>query len=126
MSLKYSKDHIWVKRIDPTYVRLGITDFAKRKLGEIIGVEWPDLGFAVKSSEPIGTLESSKTVADIYAPLDGVVWEINPHLQSDISMMNSLSMEQAWMIMLKVNDFQQLDLLLTEEQYQVCISLKNK
>ena len=74
--LRYSEEHEWVKSEDGK-VRVGITDFAQHELGDIVFVELPEIGDEFKANEPFGSVESVKTVSELYAPVSGKVVEIN-------------------------------------------------
>ena len=73
--LKYTKDHEWI-RIEGDIATIGITDFAQSELGDIIFIEFPEINDQIKITEPFGTIEAVKTVADVFAPFSGIV-EIN-------------------------------------------------
>ncbi|WP_134698579.1 glycine cleavage system protein H [Ammoniphilus sp. YIM 78166] len=73
----YTREHVWIELLDPLKVRIGVTPYAVEKLGEIISIELPVPGTPTKSGRPIGTLESAKTISDLYCPVSGVVLEVN-------------------------------------------------
>ena len=74
--LLYSKEHEWVKKEDGN-VRIGITDFAQDELGDIVFVELPEVGDEITADEPFGSVESVKTVSELYAPVSGKVVAVN-------------------------------------------------
>ena len=78
--LKYSEEHEWVKSEGDNRVRIGITDFAQSELGDIVFVELPEVGDEVTAGEPFGSVESVKTVSELYAPVSGKVVEVNEEL----------------------------------------------
>src|SRR5690625_6726518 len=78
--LLYSEEHEWVKKEDDK-VRIGITDFAQDELGDIVFVELPEVGDDLEADEPFGSVESVKTVSELYAPLSGKVVEVNEELE---------------------------------------------
>ncbi|MBT4318745.1 MAG: glycine cleavage system protein GcvH, partial [Candidatus Marinimicrobia bacterium] len=78
--LKYTEDHEWVK-VDGDTATVGITDHAQSELGDIIFIEFPEINDFVDRMEPFGTIEAVKTVADLFAPLNGKVIEINETLE---------------------------------------------
>ena len=86
--LKYSKDDEWV-RYDGDDAYVGITDYAQSELGDLVFVNFPEVGDEVTAGEPLGDVESVKAVADVYSPLSGVVLEINEDLLDDASLINS-------------------------------------
>lgn len=76
----FTREHVWVQPVDPCRVKLGITPYACDQLGTIIFMELPELGVKVKKGQPIGVIESAKTLTDLYAPLDGTIIEVNESL----------------------------------------------
>lgn len=117
--LLYSKEHEWVDRIDPQTVRIGITDFAQCQLGDIVFVELPEAGAAVKAGEIIGTIESVKTVSDLYSPVSGTVTKVNGVLSDQPEQVNNEPYDGGWMLEINIggNDDGGMSKLLTGEQY---------
>ena len=97
--LLYTKDHEWIRIVDDV-ATIGITDYAQGELGDIIFIEFPETGVKCKSGDPIGTIEAVKTVADIYAPIDGEILEVNIELEDDPDMINKDPYEKGWIIKL--------------------------
>ena len=85
--LRYSKEHEWV-RVEDGKVRVGITDFAQSELGDIVFVELPEVGTEVTAGEPFGSVESVKTVSELYAPVSGKVIEVNEELEDNPEYVN--------------------------------------
>lgn len=112
----YTKEHEWV-RIENGKARIGITDYAQKELGDIVFVELPEVGSEVTAMEPLGVVESVKTVSDIYSPVSGNVLEINDELESIPELVNSSPYEKGWMIVVKINDKEELKELLSAEMY---------
>jgi glycine cleavage system H protein len=115
--LRYSEEHEWVKQEDGK-VRIGITDFAQSELGDIVFVELPSVGDTVTADEPFGSVESVKTVSELYAPVSGTVVEINEELDDSPEFVNESPYEKAWMIVVEPSDATQIDELMTAEQYE--------
>ncbi|WP_128896143.1 glycine cleavage system protein GcvH [Longirhabdus pacifica] len=113
---KYSDEHVWVK-VEGDVVTAGITEFAQNELGEIVFVELPEVGDTVEYAEPFGSLESVKTVSELYAPVTGEIVEINEALDVSPEFVNQSSFEKGWMIKIKVSDTAELDKLWTAEKY---------
>lgn len=118
--LKYSEDHEWVK-VDGNTVTLGITDFAQGELGDIVFVELPEEGDEMVKGESFGSVESVKTVSELYAPLNGTVTEVNEELEDSPELVNESPYEEAWMVKIEVADTSQLDELLDADAYQKVI-----
>ncbi len=97
---------------------MGITFFAAQQLGEVVCGEWPEEGMEVKAGQSIGTVESAKTVSDLYAPIEGTILEINDALKESISIINRDPEGDGWIAILEIRIPSQMDLLFTLEQYQ--------
>ncbi|MBI0577594.1 MULTISPECIES: glycine cleavage system protein GcvH [Bacillaceae] len=119
--LRYSEEHEWVK-VEGEKVRIGITDFAQHELGDIVFVELPEVGDEVSADEPFGSVESVKTVSELYAPVSGKIVEINEDLSDNPEFVNESPYEKAWMIVVEVSDSSELDKLMTAEQYEEMIN----
>jgi glycine cleavage system H protein len=115
--LRYSEEHEWV-RVEGDKVRIGITDFAQSELGDIVFVELPEVGAEIKANEPFGSVESVKTVSELYAPVSGKVVEVNEELNDNPEYVNESPYEKAWMIVVEPYDMSEIDNLLTAEQYE--------
>ncbi|WNF36471.1 glycine cleavage system protein GcvH [Bacillaceae bacterium IKA-2] len=114
---KYSEEHEWVKT-EGNQVRIGITDFAQAELGDIVFVELPEVGDDIQADEPFGSVESVKTVSELYAPISGKVVAINEDLDDSPEFVNESPYEKAWMIIVEPSDASELDKLMTAEQYE--------
>lgn len=114
--LRYSEEHEWVKT-EGDNVRVGITHFAQSELGDIVFVELPEIGDEVTADQPFGSVESVKTVSELYAPISGKVVEVNEDLNDSPEFVNESPYEKAWMIVIEPSDKSELDNLMTAEQY---------
>jgi glycine cleavage system H protein len=119
--LRYSEEHEWVKT-EGEKVRVGITHFAQSELGDIVFVELPEVGDTVTADEPFGSVESVKTVSELYAPVSGKVVEVNEDLNDNPEFVNESPYEKAWMIVIEPSDASELDSLMTAEQYEEMIN----
>lgn len=119
--LKYSEEHEWVK-VEGNRVRIGITDFAQSELGDIVFVELPEVGDEVEADEPFGSVESVKTVSELYAPISGKVVEVNDELDDSPEFVNESPYEKAWMIVVEPSDESELDKLMSAEEYEEMVS----
>ena len=115
--LRYSEEHEWVKT-EGNKVRIGITDFAQSELGDIVFVELPEVGDEIKADEPFGSVESVKTVSELYAPINGKVVEVNEDLEDSPEFVNESPYEKAWMIIVEPSDASEIENLMTAEQYE--------
>ena len=118
--LKYSKEHEWVK-IDGNTVTIGITEYAQSELGDIVFVELPETDDDIDEGESFGSVESVKTVSELYAPVSGKVVETNDELEDSPEFVNESPYEKAWMVKVEVSDLDQLNELLSAEQYSEMI-----
>ena len=119
--LRYTQEHEWVK-IEGNKVRVGITDFAQHELGDIVFVELPEVGDTVTFNETFGSVESVKTVSELYSPVSGTVVEINEALADSPEFVNESPYENAWMIVIELSNESEVEALLTAEAYEELIS----
>lgn len=119
--LRYTEEHEWVKTESDNKVRVGITDFAQSELGDIVFVELPEVGTKIDAGQPFGSVESVKTVSELYAPVSGTVVEVNGSLEESPENVNEAPYEDGWMIVVELENEAQLDELLTDEQYKESI-----
>ena len=118
--LRYSREHEWVK-IEDGKVRVGITDFAQSELGDIVFVELPEVGDEVIAGEAFGSVESVKTVSELYAPVSGTVLEVNEELEDNPEYVNDSPYDKAWMIVIEPSDLSEADDFLSAEAYEEMI-----
>lgn len=116
--LKYSKEHEWI-RVEDNRAYVGITDFAQDELGDIVFVELPEVGSNVEINQTFGTVESVKTVSDLFAPVSGIVVEINERLLDSPELVNSSPYGDGWMIVIEIKNAAEFDDLLDAEAYKV-------
>lgn len=116
-SLKYTKDHEWI-RVEGDEAYIGITDFAQGELGDIVYVEIETEGETFGQGEVFGTVEAVKTVSDLFMPISGKVLEVNPELESAPELVNESPYEKGWMIKISIDDKAELDELLGAEDYK--------
>ncbi|HWW85671.1 MAG TPA: glycine cleavage system protein GcvH [Vicinamibacterales bacterium] len=114
-SLKYTKDHEWIDASGDRG-RVGITDFAQRQLGDVVYVELPEPGTALKKGQSFGTIESVKAVSELYSPVTGEVLEVNSSLKDHPETINA-DPYKSWMIVLKLGTPDELSSLLDATQY---------
>ncbi|GIN42024.1 MULTISPECIES: glycine cleavage system protein GcvH [Heyndrickxia] len=119
--LRYSEEHEWVKK-EGESLRIGITDFAQSELGDIVFVELPEVGDEVTANEPFGSVESVKTVSELYAPVSGKVVAVNEELSDSPEFVNESPYEKAWMIVVEPSNIGELDDLMTAEAYEEMIN----
>jgi glycine cleavage system H protein len=106
--LRYTPEHEWVRRAGDDTVRVGITDFAQSSLGDVVYVQLPEVGTAVKAGESFGEVESTKSVSDLYAPVTATVVAVNGDLESNPQLINSDPYGDGWLLELR-SDVASLD-----------------
>ncbi|MBL1080474.1 glycine cleavage system protein GcvH [Streptomyces actinomycinicus] len=116
-NLQYTREHEWLMPQSPT-ARVGITDFAQRQLGDIVFVELPRPGDRFEAGEPFGTVESVKSVTELYLPVAGTVTEVNTALNDSPEDCNTDPYGDGWLIEIQPSAPAELKNLLTPKQYQ--------
>ena len=114
--LKYTKEHEWV-RLSGASAQVGITDYAQKQLGDVVYLELPEAGRQFKKGDVFGTIESVKSVSELYCPVSGEVTEVNTVLTAKPEQVNT-DPHGAWMIALKLADASETSALLDAEQYE--------
>ena len=114
---RYTTDHEWAKA-DDGRVRMGITDYAQDALGDVVFVQLPDVSAAVEAGGPLGEVESTKSVSDVYAPVSGTVVEVNGELTDAPQRLNEDPYGDGWICVIEPTDAAALDALLDAEGYQ--------
>ena len=100
-TLRYSEEHEWVA-VDGAIATVGITDFAADKLGDVVFVELPAIGTSLSANSVVGEIESTKSVGELYAPVDGTVVEINDAVVDDPSLVNSAPFDGGWLLKIEI------------------------
>lgn len=118
--LKYSKDHEWTREEGENAV-IGITDFAQSELGDIIFVEFPDVGAKYSAGDTFGSVEAVKTVADLFMPAAGEILEVNSSLDDAPEKVNEDPYQSGWLVKIKLSVPAALDGLMDAEGYQAHI-----
>ena len=112
-TLKYTAEHEWIA-VDGDVARIGITAYAADKLGDVVFVDLPKVGQAVTAGRVVGEIESTKSVGELYAPVDGEIVESNDAVVADPSLVNSDPFGAGWMIAVR---FTELPALLSADEY---------
>jgi glycine cleavage system H protein len=100
--LQYTKSHEWV-RMDHDIATVGITEYAQSELGDIVFVDLPTHGRAIEAGQSVGSVESVKTVSDLYAPVAGEVIEANSALGARPELVNSSPYDEGWMFKVRLS-----------------------
>lgn len=116
MTTLFTPDHEWL-RIEGNVATIGITDYAQSQLGDIVFIDLPDVGRALKKGEVAAVVESVKAASDVYSPISGEILEMNVSLAAEPAMVNS-DAERAWFFKLKIADESELEGLMDEAGYK--------
>ena len=115
-TLRYSEDHEWVD-VENDIATIGVSQYAIDELGEIVFVELPQKDMKVTQKSEFGTIESVKTVSSIYTPVSGTIIDTNTALADQPDLVNSDPYNQGWIIKIQVENKEELDDLMTHEEY---------
>ena len=119
--LSFTSDHTWVLVEDDEGI-IGLTDYGQSELSEIVYIELPDIGSEVLQGYPFGTIEAMKTVAELISPVSGEVIEINDTLELDPRQVNLEPYGDGWMIRVKIHELEEVDNLLSPQDYLVYVT----
>lgn len=114
--LRYSNDHEWA-RMEGEVVRVGITDYAQDRLGDITFVELPEIGDVFEEAQEFGTMESTKAASDMLIPIAGEIAAVNKALEDSPELVNQSPYGDGWIIEIKPADPGDLDSLMSREEY---------
>jgi glycine cleavage system H protein len=114
--LKYTAEHEWV-RVTDGVATMGITDYAQDALGDVVFVGLPEVGRSVAAGDTIAEVESTKSVSDVFAPISGVISEVNSQLSEDPELLNSDPYGKGWICRMTISD-EGLEQLLDIDAYR--------
>ncbi|MBI3678837.1 MAG: glycine cleavage system protein GcvH [Acidobacteria bacterium] len=114
---RYTKEHEWVS-VEGDVGTMGITFHAQKELGDIVYVDLPKAGATLEQGKPLGSVESVKAVSDIYAPVSGVVVEVNESLARSPEKLNEDPHGAAWLVKIRLSDSSQVNQLMPAAEYQ--------
>ena len=115
--IRYTEDHEWVST-DGAVATIGITAYAQEQLGDVVFVELPEIGKKVSQGGEAAVIESVKAAAELYAPADGEIVEVNTNLGDDPSLVNSSPTDMGWFVKIKLSDPSQIAGLMDEGAYK--------
>ncbi|MGH8874205.1 MAG: glycine cleavage system protein GcvH [Acidimicrobiia bacterium] len=116
--LSYTEEHEWIRPGAGGAWRVGITDYAQDALGDVVYVDLPELGKEVLGGDPVAEVESTKSVAEVYAPVAGTVTAINEELRDHPELVNEDPYGAGWFVELRPAAEVGLDALLDAEAYR--------
>lgn len=117
--MRYTESHEWIEE-GKNPRKVGITEHAQKELGDIVYVELPKVESVVKKGQEVAVLESTKAAADVYAPINGRIIEVNTKLKEDPSLLNHSPEKDGWIYTIEAEE-KELENLLTEEKYRAMV-----
>ncbi|MCE5169883.1 glycine cleavage system protein GcvH [Paenibacillus profundus] len=122
-NLLYSEEHEWAFVVDERTVRIGISDHAQAQLGDIVFIEFPEIGSTLSAGDSMGSIESVKTVSELYCPVSGKITKVNTGLEDAPEQVNSAPYDGGWLAELEIEGSMEeaLKHLLSAEKYQELI-----
>ena len=121
-NLKYTKEHEWFLSKDSSSALIGVTSYAVEQLGDIVHVELPKVGEEFGAGDPFGTIESTKTVSDLYIPVAGKVLEVNTDIKNMLDELVNDPYSKGWLVKVSVKNPAEVNGLMSAAQYESFIS----
>jgi glycine cleavage system H protein len=121
MTVKYTRDHEWIK-VEGDTATIGITNHAQEQLGDVVFVELPKVGKTVKKGGEAAVVESVKAASEVYAPVTGEVVAVNSELEGDPALVNRGAEDGGWFMKVKLKDKSELDDLMDKAAYDKFVS----
>lgn len=119
--LLYTESHEWIRRESDGSITIGVTDHAQCMLGDLVFVDLPAEDFDVQKADEACVLESVKAAADVYAPVDGVITEVNSDLNEAPDKVNQSPYDEGWLFKMMPADESSLSELMDAEAYESCV-----
>ncbi|MYW89785.1 glycine cleavage system protein GcvH [Amycolatopsis rubida] len=119
--LRYTEEHEWVAAREGSLVRVGITEYAQDQLGDVVFVDLPEVGKQVGAGDAFGEVESTKSVSELFAPVDGEIVAVNSAVADSPELVNSDPYGEGWLVEIRLDDPAGLEALLEAEAYQALI-----
>lgn len=121
--MKYTDSHEWLDWEQDDVLRIGITDYAQKELGDIVYVELPSVGKKVNAKQEVAVLESTKAAADIYSPVTGEIVEVNEKLQASPELINDSPQQEGWIYKVKPSDPVEIEQLMDQAAYDAMLKV---
>ncbi len=121
----FTEEHEWV-HVEEGVCALGITEYAQNELGEIVYVETPEVGDTIEGGDEIGTIESVKTVAELYTPVSGEIVEVNAALEDAPEMVNNDPHGDGWIVKIRFSSEDELQGLMNAQAYQEFVAAQEE
>lgn len=114
----FTENHVWVRLEGDGTATIGVSEYAQEQLGDIVFIDLPEVGAEASLGEEISLIESVKSTSDIFAPLTGVVTEVNDALAERPEIINDSPLDDGWIFRVEIEDEQELEELMDEESYE--------
>ncbi|MGR8949664.1 MAG: glycine cleavage system protein GcvH [Gammaproteobacteria bacterium] len=115
--IQYTEDHVWARVDGDGTATIGISDYAQQQLGDIVYIDLPEIGAECAVGEEISLIESVKSTSDVFAPLTGVVIEVNEALSESPQLINDSPQDDGWLFRIELEDEQELEELMDLAAY---------
>lgn len=115
---QFTENHVWVRLDGDGTATVGVSEYAQEQLGDIVYIDLPEVGAETSVGEEISLIESVKSTSDIFAPLTGVIIEVNEALADTPEIINDSPLDDGWIFRIEVEDEQELEELMDENSYQ--------
>jgi glycine cleavage system H protein len=119
--MKFSSSHEWVELIDDNIAIIGITNYGKMHLGNIVNIQLPTLS-KVKQNQEVCVIESEKAAIDVHSPISGEIIEVNKELEQSLDKVNNSPEKDGWIFKIKIDDKNELNKLLSFDEYEKKLS----
>ncbi len=116
--LLYTEEHEWIRKVEDSLYRIGITDYAQDQLGDVVYVELPEVGKVVAKDDVLVEVESTKSVGEVYAPFAGLISAVNEAVSANPELVNQSPYEDGWLVLMNVDGEIPADDLLDAAQYR--------
>jgi len=123
--LKYTKTHEWIK-VEGEIATIGITDFATKKLTDLVYIELPSVGEKITQGSPFGSIESVKAVSDLNSPVSGEVVEVHEELSQNLDLISKDPYGEGWMIRVRIENVEEIKSLMDSREYEEWIKQEEK
>jgi len=102
--LHYTEEHEWIKKLEGSLIRIGITDYAQDQLGDVVYVELPETDKSVSKEDLIVEIESTKSVGEVYAPFAGTIVSVNDSVAESPELVNTSPYDEGWLAEIEVDE----------------------
>jgi len=120
--LQYTREHEWARLEVDGRITVGVTDFAQEQMGDVVFLDLPAVGAALEGGEPMGEIESTKSVSDVFSPVSGTCIEVNSESKDNPAALNLDPYGEGWLVVVEPSDPTEFEGLMSAEEYEVFCS----